>query len=106
MRKMLGFALLASQCIVYAANAADVPVDQAGQKFNPDSITVKAGDSVTFTNKDDVTHNIHVITSGGDSEDKGLQKPGENIKETFAKAGDYQVRCSIHPKMKMTVTVQ
>lgn len=89
-----------------AAQANDTAIDQAGQKFSPDSVTIKAGDSMTFTNKDDVTHNIHIINAAGDSEDKGLQKPGENIKQTFDKAGEYQVRCSIHPKMKMTVTVQ
>src|ERR1700678_1839212 len=105
MRKILGVALVVSPLIISASGFA-VDVDQASLKFTPDSVNIKSGESVKFTNKDDVTHNIHVITSDGNSDDKGLQKPGEDITETFAKAGEYQVRCSIHPKMKMTVTVQ
>ena len=47
-----------------------------------------------------------IFSADDDVEDKGLQKPGQDIKANFAKAGKYKVRCSIHPKMKMTVTVQ
>jgi plastocyanin len=67
---------------------------------------LKAGESIHFLNKDDVTHNINVIDSDDNANDKGLQKPGETIDQKFDKAGDFQVRCSIHPKMKMTVKVQ
>ena len=87
------------------AQAADTSVDQAGQQFSQSSLTLKAGDTIVFTNKDDVTHNVKVI-NGDDTDDKGLQKPGEILKATFAKAGSYQVRCGIHPKMKIDVTVQ
>ena len=85
--------------------AADTQVEQAGQQFSQSSLTLKAGDTIVFTNKDDVTHNIKII-NGDDTDDKGIQKPGEVIKATFAKAGTYQVRCAIHPKMKIDVTVQ
>ncbi|MDE3060940.1 MAG: hypothetical protein KGJ06_08005 [Pseudomonadota bacterium] len=96
-----------SICVAAAmpAFAADVAVDQAGQQFSQSSLTLKSGDTIVFTNKDDVTHNIKVI-NGDDTDDKGLQKPGEIIKANFAKAGSYQVRCGIHPKMKIDVTVQ
>jgi len=86
--------------------AADVPIDQAGQRFAPNSVTIKVGDTLVFTNKDDVKHNINVISPGGDTDDKGVQAPGENITHTFPAPGEYQVRCKIHPKMRMTVTVQ
>ena len=74
--------------------------------FDMDSASVKVGDTITFANKDDVTHNINVTSPDGDNDDKGLQKPGQDIKATFAKAGVYKVHCAIHPKMKMEVTVQ
>jgi plastocyanin len=89
-----------------AAIAADTSIDQVGQKFSITSVTLKAGESIHFLNKDDVTHNINVIDSDDNANDKGLQKPGETIDQKFDKAGDFQVRCSIHPKMKMTVKVQ
>ena len=87
------------------AQAADVQVDQAGQQFSQSSLTLKAGDTIVFTNKDDVKHNVKIL-NGDDVDDKGLQSPGGIIKATFAKPGTYQVRCGIHPKMKIDVTVQ
>ena len=87
------------------AQAAETSIDQAGQQFSQSSLSLKAGDTIVFTNKDDVTHNVKII-NGDDTDDKGLQKPGEVIKTTFAKAGDYRVRCAIHPKMKIDVKVQ
>jgi plastocyanin len=88
------------------AAAADVSVDQVGQKFSPNSITVKVGDTVHFKNGDDVTHNIQVTDSDDSNEDEGLQKPGEEIKQTFDKAGQFSVHCAIHPRMKMTIAVK
>lgn len=105
MRKVL----LASALMVtfsMAAYAAEQTVTQSHTTFDVDELTVKAGDIINFSNKDDVTHNIQVVNDSGDVDDKGLQKPGEIIKETFAKAGSYKIRCAIHPKMKMKVTVQ
>jgi plastocyanin len=94
--------LLAAYSLAYAA---EVAVDQVNQKFSVSSLSVKAGDTVTYKNGDDVTHNINVTDPDGNTDDKGLQKPGETISETFAKPGEYDVRCSIHPKMHMKVTV-
>jgi cytochrome c peroxidase len=88
------------------AVAGDTAIDQAGQKFSQSSITIKTGDTVTFHNQDDVTHNINVIDSDGVPEDQGLQKPGENITKKFEIAGHYSVRCQIHPRMKMSIDVQ
>lgn len=88
------------------AYAADATVTQSHTTFDVDNLSLKPGESITFTNKDDVTHNIQLVNGDGDTEDKGLQKPGQDIKATFAKAGDYKVRCAIHPKMKMTVSVK
>jgi plastocyanin len=106
MRNVLLSAAVLMSVFTAGAVASDVPIDQAGQKFAPDSVSVKVGDTLIFTNKDDVKHNINVISPSGDAEDKGVQAPGENIKQTFTSAGEYQVRCKIHPKMKMTVIVQ
>ncbi len=104
MRKLLLASLLIG--IATAAYAADTVVTQSQTSFDTDAVTVKTGDTITFSNKDDVTHNIQIVNSDGDADDKGLQKPGVEIKETFDKAGDYKVRCAIHPRMKMAVTVQ
>ena len=88
------------------AHAADTTVTQSHTSFDVDTATVKVGDTIIFSNKDDVTHNIQVLDSEGEVEDRGAQKPGESIKVPMAKAGQYKIRCTIHPKMKMVVTVQ
>lgn len=104
MRKyFLAAFLLAIPCGAYAA---DVVVSQSHTNFDVESVSVKAGDTVVFTNKDEINHNIQVMNGEGDAEDYGMQKPGQNIRVTFAKPGEYNVRYSIHPKMKLTVTVQ
>ena len=104
MRKIL--AVVAFALISMAAYAADTTVTESHTTFDVDSAKIKAGETIVFSNKDDVTHNIHIQDPEGESDDKGLQKPGEDIKATFAKPGEYKVRCVIHPKMKMVVTVQ
>jgi len=104
MRKLiLTAALLLVPTFSYAA---DTTVTQSHTTFDVDEAKIKAGDNIIFSNKDDVTHNIQVVDPDDNLDDKGLQKPGQDIKASFAKAGTYKVRCAIHPKMKMTVTVQ
>ena len=100
--------LVGSGILAFAAlaQAAETSVDQVGQKFSQPSVTLKIGDIMHFMNRDDVIHNINVIDADGDATDKGLQKPGETIEQNFTAAGAFVVRCSIHPKMKMSVKVQ
>jgi plastocyanin len=89
-----------------AARAASLAIDQSGQQFSQKSADVAVGESITFSNKDDVTHNINVINADDDATDLGLQKPGENLVYKFDAAGRFKVRCSIHPSMKMVVNVK
>ena len=60
------------------------------------------GEALTFTNDDSFIHQIYV-DGLFDSEEKA---PGENLNETFPQAGTFQVRCHIHPTMRMTVHVK
>jgi len=87
------------------ACAGSIAIEQSGQEFSQSSAEIKTGDTVIWTNHDDVTHNINIINEDDDAKDMGLQKPGEIIKFMFDKAGRFKVRCSIHPSMKMTVIV-
>jgi plastocyanin len=91
--------------LLAAANPRDGEVDQKGLRFSKQSVEIATGGTMHFHNSDDVIHNIMTIDADDEPEDRGLQKPGETISATFEKEGTYQVRCSIHPKMKMTVKV-
>jgi len=100
--------ILASQITLCAAiapaSAAEVTVGQAGKMFNPETVTIKVGDSVKFNNDDTVAH--AVMVQGPTTTNVGAIKPGEAKELTFDQAGTYEVKCAIHPKMKLTITVQ
>jgi plastocyanin len=93
---ILAFALLP------AFAAANTVIVQKGRVFRPGEVTINRGESLTFTNEDSFVHQIYV-EGQFDSEEKG---PGENINQTFLRSGTFQVRCHIHPTMKMTVHVK
>jgi len=72
--------------------------------FGPSTLTVPVGSTVTWTNQDDVPHNV-VSTEG-----KTLKSPvldtDQKFSCTFTQAGTYPYYCSIHPKMTGKVIVQ
>lgn len=97
--------LLASLVLTLPALAAEpVTVTQKGLMFTPNELTVEKGQSVDFVNNDTTAHNV-MVTGEGVTFNGGLQAPGGHLKYTFAKVGTYTVGCGIHPKMKLTVTV-
>src|ERR1700760_2463591 len=90
-------------CLLAAsAQAADLKVVQKGRAFHPNEISIARGQTLTFTNEDSFIHQIYV-DGLFDSEEKG---PGQNLNETFPNSGTFQVRCHIHPTMRMTVKVR
>jgi cytochrome c peroxidase len=91
--------------VCVGAATPDVDVDQKAQRFTKSSVTLTVGSIMHFHNSDDVIHNIMLVDSNDVPEDQGMQKPGEVISTKFERPDTYQVRCSIHPKMKMTIQV-
>ena len=94
--------LIALLIVTSAAQAADVKVEQKGRAFRPNDIAITRGQVVVFTNADSFIHQIYV-DGLFDSEE---QAPGQNLNETFRNAGTFQVRCHIHPTMRMLVHVK
>ena len=87
-----------------AATAAAGPkVSIAGFAFGPQAITVKAGDSVTWSNDDGAPHTV--TFKDGSAGAKSLS-PGQTFARTFEKPGTYEYFCSFHPYMTASVTVQ
>jgi plastocyanin len=84
-----------------ATTAADSGVTIADFSFSPGTITVKAGDTVTWTNNDTVDH----TATGGDF-DAGTIEPGATATVTFKTAGSFTYACKFHPTMTGTVVVQ
>ena len=83
-------------------------VEILNSEFGPD-ITVAVGTTVMWMNGDGFAH---TATEGSD----GVAAPdalfdlqlaaGASDSFTFTEAGTYQVTCTLHPTMNMTVTVQ
>jgi plastocyanin len=84
--------------------AADHEITQQDRHFSQTEITIKAGDTISFKNDDEVTHNVFSMTPGMEF-DLHRQAPGATSMIPFAKVGDGEVDCSIHPRMKLMVHV-
>lgn len=72
-------------------------------KFDPASVTVKTGTTITWTNQDSTKH---TVTSDDGSWTSAELSTGATFSFTFDKAGTYTYHCSIHTSMKGTIIVQ
>lgn len=86
------------------AYAAEHTVSQADKKFEIKEISIAKGDTVNFVNNDKVAHNIYSKTPEHKFEVK-VQKPGDGNKVVFNTPGKADVRCLIHPKMKLIINI-
>ena len=87
-----------------SGSAGGAKVSMEGIKFNPASVTVKAGDKVTWTNKDSVGHDV--TGDNFKSGDSGGLQNGDTFSQTFDKKGTFDYVCTVHPGMKGSVTVK
>jgi plastocyanin len=71
--------------------------------FIPASVTVRAGERVTFVNDDDDAHTATADDNSWDSE--GLNQ-GQRWTHAFAKAGKIAYHCTVHPMMRATIVVR
>jgi plastocyanin len=108
-RAMLTLARVAILLTVAASFPLSATAQDAGQivikdyMFAPNSVTVKAGTTVKWINKDDEPHSV--------VSDTGLFRSGavdtdETFSFKFDKPGTYHFTCSIHPRMVGTITVE
>jgi len=116
LRKILGLARMSFHDINHPIAITDVPLEEdmktagAGASqvvvdnfsFAPVMATVAAGSTVTWTNRDDVPHNIV-------STEQKFKSPvldtDQQFSHTFDAPGTYKYFCSIHPKMTGQVVV-
>ncbi|MEA2419768.1 MAG: hypothetical protein QOE60_1974, partial [Thermoleophilaceae bacterium] len=66
-------------------------------QFSPDTVTIKPGQKVTWTNDDSVGHDV--TADAFESGSPGGIDGGSTFSHTFAKAGTYNYVCSVHPGM-------
>jgi plastocyanin len=70
--------------------------------FKPATLTIHAGQSVLWVNKDG---DAHTATAVDKSFDSGGLDTNEHWQHTFTKPGRYAYICALHPYMKGTIVV-
>jgi plastocyanin len=104
MRLLLCAALLAAAIPApVAAAAPPATVHIRDDKFVPPTITVAAGQNVTFINDDDDAHTVTADNNTWDSE--GLNQ-GQKWTHAFERTGKIAYHCTVHPFMKGTIVVR
>ena len=102
-RRDFGIAVVATMLLpVGAARAEDVAVHIDNFVFEPAQLTVKVGQTVTWTNRDDIPH---TVVCAGKFRSKTMDTDG-TFSFTFAAPGEYKYFCSLHPHMTGTVKVE
>ena len=83
------------------ASATEIAIQNFA--FIPSSITIKAGDTLRWTNRDSAPH---TVSSDDNTFESGTMNQGQTFQFTFKTPGTYAYHCSVHPNMKATVVVQ
>jgi len=84
------------------ASASAVAIDNF--TFTPQTLTVKAGTTVTWTNRDDIPHGV-ASDNNAFPKSKALDTD-DSYSFTFATPGTYKYFCYVHPHMTGTIVVE
>ena len=72
--------------------------------FNPQTITVKSGEKVTWINRDEEPHTI--VSVGKQFKKSTALDTDQEFTITAGAPGMYEYFCSVHPKMTGTIVVE
>lgn len=98
------FAMTAVADEVKAGPAPAAQVVHIGNfTFNQSAVTVHPGTTVTWVNDDDIPHTVTATNMTFKSK---VLDTGERFSFTFAKAGQFDYFCSLHPHMTGRVIVK
>src|SRR5215217_5456799 len=70
--------------------------------FEPGTVSVPAGATVTWTN---TGSRPHTVTADDGSFDSGRLDPGEQFSQTFDQPGTFTYHCGFHPEMQGSIVV-
>ena len=106
-RRDFGIAVVATVVLTAGAAraeeaAAPLAVHIDNFVFEPAQLTVKVGQIVTWTNRDDIPH---TVVCAGKFRSKTMDTDG-TFSFTFTTPGTYEYFCSLHPHMVGSVVVE
>ncbi len=99
--RFVGIFLLLSM-LATCAQAEEMMVDIEGFAFQPATLTVPPGTTVTWTNQDNAPH---TVTSTDGKFDSGSLSKGQEFSFNFTEPGVYDYHCKIHPSMRGQIEV-
>lgn len=97
-----GLAGLVMLLAVPHAFAADAQIKIANFTFDPPTLTIKAGTTVTWINADDIPH---VVSEKDGKFRSGALDTDDSFSQTFAVAATVEYFCAIHPHMTGKIVV-
>jgi plastocyanin len=100
----LAVAILATAAFFTVARAEEVTVKIDNFTFTPETLAVKPGTTVKWTNADDIPHTV-TSAARGVFKSKALDTD-DSYSFTFQEPGTFEYFCSLHPHMTATVTVE
>lgn len=98
----LGILLIIGIVAVSGCTSQSSTVTIQNMAFNPSTLHITGGTTITWINKDNIAHQVVSDTGLFDS---GILAPGDSFNYTFNQAGDYPYHCSIHPSMVGIIVV-
>jgi plastocyanin len=81
----------------------------ATSDFEPATLTVAAGTEVVFENEATFDHTVTEGIVGEAVDDPLVDEqvaPGDEVRVVFDEPGTYDITCTLHPTMQMTITVE
>ena len=72
-------------------------------RYEPESLTVRVGDSVVWLNQDPFPHTVTSASGGFESH---AIDPGQSWTYTTTRTGDFPYTCTFHPMMKGMLVVR
>ncbi|MEU0838586.1 cupredoxin family copper-binding protein [Streptomyces sp. NPDC005962] len=87
------------------ASAASHRIVMKGYAFGPRTLTISAGDTVTWVNQDTAPHDVKT-TSGPAAIHSPMLNKGDTWSFTFTAAGSYGYLCTVHPGMTGNLVVK
>jgi amicyanin len=89
---------------------AGTEVSMQNIQFDPNEVTVKVGETITFVNNEAVPHDVHKTSGPGEdfaSGPSGGMQEGDTFDLTLDQPGTYEYVCDVHaPGMSGSITVE
>jgi plastocyanin len=97
--------MLGSTALAVPPGGEEILVAQKNREFAVQEVVLAAGGRISFSNEDEFPHQISA-KGPGVATSSPLQRPGEVLQILLPQPGLVQVRCGIHPRMRLAIRVE